>query len=251
MAVDTDRSPKPESRSRTWVAIIMLTVVTLMTFANSAPDALVFDDKVFVGPDAKHALEHPGEAFTRDVWDKPGIHGGLYRPLLMLNFEMESRWFGDWRPGYHVSNILLHLGTTLLLFGFLRFLLRRFHARPGDATLAALAAALVFAVHPIHTEVVNSVFNRSSMQVTLLSITGLWWLLALIEKRPVTAWLGLGLCYTAAILFKESALVLPGIAFAFVFLLFPGSPWQRIRRGLPVFWLLIPIIVYFWATASR
>lgn len=252
MTADTDRPARlrPDAPSQNWVAVAMLTVVTLLAFANGMPDALVFDDKAFVGPEAEQRLERLTEAFTRDVWSRPGFQGGLYRPLLLLDFEIESRLFGDWRPGYHVMNVLLHLVTTLLLFGFLRFLLNRFHARPEGATLAALAAALLFAVHPIHTEVVNSVFNRSSMFVTLLSVAGLWWLLSRLEKRAAAAWLGLGLCYSAAILFKESALVLPGIAFAFVFLLYPGSLWQRTRRGLPVFWLLLPVAVYFWARAQ-
>ena len=56
--------------------------------------------------------------------------------------------------------------------------------------------------------------------------------------------------YSAAILFKESALVLPGIAVAMIVLFTHGSLKERVLRFLPVFWLLIPIAAYFWARTA-
>jgi hypothetical protein len=235
--------------SDTWAAVIMLTIVTLLTFANAAHDSLVFDDKVFVASGQKSQLENLTDAFRQDLWNISRQGKGLYRPFLLINFELETRLFGDWLPGYHIVNILLHLAASLSLFGFLRFLLSR--ARPGArlAGLSALLAALVFAVHPVHTEVVNSVFNRSSIYVTLCAVLGLWWLLSRLDTRPASAWLGLGIFYTIGIFYKESALVIPGIAVALIVILTPGSAMERIKRFLPVFWLLVPLAVYFYLRA--
>ena len=227
----------------------MLTLVTLLAFANAWPDALVLDDKMFAGEFRPNGLESLTEAFNRDVWNHLHISSGLYRPLLLINLELESRLFGSWNQGYHLVNIAFHLLVTLFLYGFLRKLLQVAGKLSEHANLAALVTALVFAVHPIHTEVVNSVFNRSSMQVALLAIMGLWWLLHYLDSRPARAWLGLGLSYFLALGFKESAAVIPGIAAVMVFVLTDGSFWARTRRMLPVFWLLIPLGIYLFMRA--
>ena len=62
------------------------------------------------------------------------------------------------------------------------------------------------------------------------------------RARPLAAWqIGFGLIYTMAIFFKESALVMPGLAVALIVILGPGSLVERTRRFLPVLFLLLPI----------
>lgn len=243
---DPMASPQGTDRSGYTASLLILTLFTLLTFVNSWPDALVFDDKVFLGPESTHRLETLGEAFSRELWNQGG---GLYRPLLSVDFELQNRLFGSWRQGYHLVNILLHLLTTLTLFGFLRYFIRATRPDVENYQFYALLAALIFAVHPMHTEVVNSVFNKSSMYVSLAAAGGLWWLHSNLDERPFRAWFGFGLVYSIAILIKESALVLPGIAVAMIVLFTDGSLKVRIRRFLPVFLLLVPIAAYFWARA--
>ena len=247
LLIQTMATREETDRSGTWISLFILTVFTLLTFVNSWPDALVFDDKIFFGPESEHRLESLGEAFNRKLWNR---ESGLYRPLLSIDFELQNRLFGSWREGYHLVNILLHLITTLTLFGFLRYFFRVTQPRDRNVPFYALMAALVFAVHPMHTEVVNSVFNKSSMYVSLAAVAGLWWLLSNMEKRPAGAWIGFGMIYSAAILFKESALVLPGVAVVMIVLFTHGSLKERVLRFLPVFWLLIPIAAYLWARAA-
>jgi tetratricopeptide (TPR) repeat protein len=237
-------------RSHLLVSVVLLTIVTLLAFANAWHDNLVFDDRAFVGPDRLAELPQFHEAFTRDVWGNAHAGKGLYRPLLLISLEVETRLFGEWTPGYHMVNVLFHLAASLLLLGFVRFLLARGGRPDRLSELAALLAALVFAVHPVHTEVINSVFNGSSIYVSLFAIAGLWWLLHYLESKPAKAWFGLGVAYTIGILFKESALVLPGIAVALVVLLTPGSARERMQRFLPVFWLLLPLAAYFALRAA-
>ena len=136
--------------------------------------------------------------------------------------------------------------ACLLLFGFLLHLLSKMVGIGKSELLAALLSAVVFAVHPAHTEVVNSIFNRSSIYVSICAICGLWWLSSWLDRRPVTAWLGLALFFSVGIFFKESALVIPGIAVALIVILSDKSFGERVRRFLPVFALLIPIAVFFY-----
>ena len=70
----------------------------------------------------------------------------------------------------------------------IRYLLLVCGGESPRSAYAALLAALVFAVHPIHTEVVNSIFNRSEMLVSLGVAGGLWWFLPTVDKQPWKAW---------------------------------------------------------------
>jgi len=236
----------PESGSflDRFIPIVLLTAVTVIAFANAWPDALVLDDKFFVGPERTRVLDDARMIFTQDVWGNPESSGALYRPLLLLSFSLENRIFGDWLAGYHLSNIFLHLLVTLLVYGFLRHLLRMTGEQSSSADLYALLAAMIFAIHPVHTEVVNSVFNRSEMMVALAGVGGLWWLLHSIDTRPGKAWFGLAVAYLFGMFSKESAVIIPGLAVALIVLLDPGALIVRIRKCLPVFWLLLPLAVY-------
>ncbi|HEX9172380.1 MAG TPA: hypothetical protein VF861_06940, partial [Telluria sp.] len=228
----------------TRLAFVLLALAAALAFANAWPDALVYDDKFFA---AMRFQLGPGDIqryFTTDLWAASGLESGLYRPLLLVSLALESRLYGDWLPGYHLDNIALHVAATLLVYGLLRKVLRM-AAEPGaPSDFYALLAALLFAVHPIHTEVVNSIFNRSELLVALASAGGLWWLLHFLYLRPGRAWLGLALAYLFGLFARESAVVLPALAVALVLLLARGTWPSRIRQCLPALWLLLPLILY-------
>lgn len=250
MSRSVDHESGPGGNSGFLFPIIILVAVTVLAFANAVPDALVYDDKFFVGPDRASGLDDIKRIFADDVWNEADPSDGLYRPLLLLSFSLESRLFGSWLAGYHLSNILLHLMATLLSYGFFRQLLSLNGRHSSTSDLGALLAAMVFAVHPIHTEVVNSIFNRSAMMVAIAGMGGLWWLLRYIDSRPARAWFGFAVAYVLALFSKESAVVLPGLAVALIVLLSPESYPSRIRKCLPVFWLLIPLIFYMFVRAN-
>ena len=224
--------------------LALLTAVTLLAFYNAWPDMLVFDDKFFVGPARPPVLDSLYNIFTTGVWAPWGTNDGLYRPLLLLNLWLESRVFGNWLPGYHLSNIFLHLCVTFLAYGFFGHLLRLTSNKSATSDLYALLAALVFAVHPVHTEVVNSVFNRSESMVAMFGLAGIWWLLHYLETHSHKAWFGLGVGYFMALLSKESAVVIPVLAVLPIVLLTNGSLIDRARRAFPVLWLILPLGLY-------
>jgi tetratricopeptide (TPR) repeat protein len=75
------------------------------------------------------------------IWFQPGATQQYY-PVLHTLFWFEHRLWGDSAAGYHVANLVLHLGGCLLFYRLLRRL-----AVPG-----ALFAATVFALHPVCVE---------------------------------------------------------------------------------------------------
>jgi tetratricopeptide (TPR) repeat protein len=129
--------------------MILIALVAFVVFANSLGGDFVYDD-------TRQILRNPliqdsnlyGKALTSDVWAFKGdgsvAASNYFRPTfvawLILNFKV----FGTSPFGWHLTNLLLHIGVCLLAF----LLLRRWNVSQN----AAFAVALIFAVHPVHTE---------------------------------------------------------------------------------------------------
>ena len=234
----------PGLRLPLFLSLAMLAMVSLVAFANAWPDTFVLDDKPLARMSFFSELSEIPRFFSEDAWATIGSRSGLYRPMLYVSLSLDYQIYGQWKAGYHLSNILLNFLVAILVFGFLRQLLRMTRGQAASSDLYALMAAMIFAAHPVHAEVVNSVFNRSSMLVALGGVGGLWWLLHHLESRPAVAWIGLAICYLFALFSKESAVIIPGLAVMLILFL-TSSDWpSRIRKCLPVFWLLLPLGFY-------
>ena len=224
--------------------LILLAIATLAAYANAWPNVLVHDDRFFAGSARFSSWLDFSRFFTEDLWAASGVRSGLYRPMLLISLFVDSRLYGDWMAGYHLSNIFLHMLVTFAVFGFIRQLLRMSNTQSSSADLYAFLAALVFCVHPVHAEVVNSIFNRSELLVALGGTAGLWWFLNYLDSRAFMAWAGLAVAYLLTVFSKESAVVLPGLAVSLVLIFTPGDWRSRLRKCLPALWLLIPLTVY-------
>ncbi len=225
---------------------LILTVITVITFANGWTDQAVMDDLAVIPTDLFKGLRlgDIGEYFTQDLWSSIGLNTGLYRPLLMVSIALDTSVFGAWLAGYHFVNIALHLLATSLVFVLTRDLLKIGGTASDLSARLALLAAVVFCVHPIHTEVVNSIFNRSEMLATIGTVGGLCWFLRHQESQILKAWLGLGLIYFAVLLCRESAAALPGLVVVLIYLTHTGSWLQRLRDCAPAILLLLPLGVF-------
>jgi tetratricopeptide (TPR) repeat protein len=246
-AITTDPDVSSSGRLsvlRAVLPVVLLAAITCLTYANAWPNVLVVDDKLFVNYEAFSDFLAIPQYFSEDAWAAKGLSGGLYRPMLFVSITLDVNLFRDWVAGYHLVNVLLHVVLTLLVYAIVARLLKLDDKTAASSAYIAFLAALVFGVHPMHTEVVNSIFNRSILLAALGSMTGLWWLLRYLESKPLLAWAGIFLAYLFALFCRETAIVLPGIAAALVLIYSGGNFPKRVRKCLPVFVLLIPMVFY-------
>jgi protein O-mannosyl-transferase len=133
----------------------------------------------------------------------------FYRPLQLLVHRLTFYLAGLRPAAYHAVNLLFHAVNALLVTELLVAL--------GAAGGAAWATGALFAVHPM---IVSEILMVSGLS----EIMGLTWmlaaLLALRSMRRRMAWGALGF-YAAALLTKESAIILPAMA-SFMELIFPA-----------------------------
>jgi len=153
-----------------------------------------------------------GEAFTLGFWDVvnplEAKQIGFYRPLVTLLFTAGWTLSGTEPWGYHLVNLLAHAAASLLVLALARGL--------GAAPGIAFAAALLFALHPIHTESVTWVSGISDVSCAVFFFAALVAHHASGGGPARRASLGLATAALAflALLGKEMALVLLPVAFA-------------------------------------
>jgi protein O-mannosyl-transferase len=189
--------PHAPARFSGIAAVLLLTLAALLPFAPALRNGFTFDDGGLVVENPAVWASSPAMAWTAPYW--PGRIGtGLYRPWTSFSYWWNAKLAGHSAAGFHALNLLLHLATVLLL---LRLLSCMFPERKR----LALVAALLFAVHPLHSEAVVSIAGRAELWAAALGLGG--WILAFGFARDGGLWrlLAAALAFTLALLSKESA----------------------------------------------
>lgn len=156
--------PAPGSGSATplnfTVLSIFLAAIAFIVYFNSISNGFVLDDVIMV---KENIIVAKGFKGIMELLTTPHMRGYLiipndtYRPLSLVMFAMEYELFGLKPGGYHFMNIVVFAGCVVLFFSFLR------HLMGEEKLLAAFTGALLFAVHPVHTEVVANIKSRDEL----------------------------------------------------------------------------------------
>ena len=93
------------------------------------------------------------------------FHLGMYQPMAVLSFAINHKFSGDTTWPYILTNLLLHLLNTLLVYQLMKRWMKGY--------LPAGIVALVFAIHPMHVEAVAWISTRSSGLYSLFFLAGL------------------------------------------------------------------------------
>jgi len=152
-AAASTASPKtPRSR---WAATLAVVILAILPYLNTLRNGFALDDIDIVQQNQLiRDLGNVGRVFSTDYWGGAVAPGawhdpGLYRPLTVTTFALDySVWNGN-PAGYHATNVAVHAGATFVVF--------RAASALVASPMAALAAAAVFAVHPIHTDAVDGI----------------------------------------------------------------------------------------------
>lgn len=155
-------------------------VFAVACFMNSYQGDFVFDDSEAILSNNDLKSETPlSDLFVHDFWgsklDSKTSHKS-YRPLTVLTFRWNYFLSGGPYPmSFHIVNIILHgLVSVLMLAVFSLVLAGSHNDREGrplfGAPKASLACAILFAIHPIHTESVAGIVGRADLLCALLFI---------------------------------------------------------------------------------
>ncbi|XP_067670554.1 protein O-mannosyl-transferase TMTC4-like [Haliotis asinina] len=159
------------------VASVLVFCLAALCFANSYDGEFVFDDYFAITTNKDVLPSTPlSTIFAHDFWGaqlEDGSHKS-YRPLTVMTFRWNYAWAGGLHPrGFHIVNIVLHGLVSVIFLAVFSVLMSGYQvdqesARPVFASpRASLLCAVLFAVHPIHTESVAGVVGRADLLCAL------------------------------------------------------------------------------------
>lgn len=184
-----------------WWHWLIIALVAIGVYANSIPNDFAFDDLAIVKGNPAVENQQWLELWSQNYWPSKGDI--LYRPLTIWSYAMNRRFSPVAAWPFHATNVLLHAVVSVLV-GMVGWRLLRSRA-------VAVGAGILFAVHPLHTEVVANVVGRAEL------ISSIWSLAALLvflpegelwtrPERPRGWWHGwlVALCVLLGLLAKET-----------------------------------------------
>ena len=190
----------------------LLLAAVALVYGNTLVNQFVLDDNLYITHNAQVVDPSLHRLFS------PNPVADVFRPVTFATLALDWALSGPEPVEYHLVNLALHAGATLLLYILLQELLG---SAPEGKTVA-FVAALLYAVHPIHTEAVAWAVGRAELLAAGFLFAG--WILHL-RNRPLESLA----CFALAMLSKESA-----IAFLPLVLLgdYATGKWKpRLRYG--------------------
>jgi tetratricopeptide (TPR) repeat protein len=225
-----------------WVSISIIAAVSLAVYANVLGNGLVFDDDFLVlnNPWITDARFIP-KIFLSGAWEFKGDVTSFYRPLMHVTYMLTYYLFGLGPWAFHVVNVLFHAGSSVMVFLIARKLLAASGSRQGILS-PPLMAAVLFAVHPVHTEAVAWVAGLTDLSYTFFCLLSLY-LYIRSDGRYNTPYYLSALAFLTGMLFKEPAAALPLLLLAYDLLLRGEKPRMPsiLKRYAP---FALAVIVY-------
>ena len=201
---------------RNWCVYLALLVVVVVLYSQVRHYGFIgYDDPDYVteNPHVRGGLSWPAVewAFTTG-------YAANWMPLTWLSHMLDCELFGPQGGAHHVTNVLLHILGSMLLFAALK--------RMTGAHWRSALVALLFAVHPLHVESVAWVTERKDV------LSGVFWFLALwlysryVERRSAGLYAMLLAAFVFGLMAKPMVVTLP-----FVLLLLDIWPLGRLRKA--------------------
>ena len=154
-----------------------------------------------------------------------------YHPLVLLSFALEYHFFKQNYAIYHITNLILHLLNTILVFVFI-FLI-------CDDVFISFIAALLFGIHPLHVESVAWITERKDVLYSLFFLTSMITYL-LFKKGRIKKYYYLSLIFfILSLLSKAMAVTLPIILFLLDYSLHLKLSPKNLIEKIPIFILSI------------
>jgi tetratricopeptide (TPR) repeat protein len=193
-------------------AVALLLAATLLAYAPALQDQFVWDDTALVLRDPLiRSWRLIPEGFNHFLF-VDATASDFYRPMQRLVYTALYCGFAFAPAAYHAANIICHAIAAIALFLFGEELLLAFGVETRARRYVALAASLIWAVHPVHSSAVAYVSGLADPLAAMFGFAACYLLLRAWRSQASRGlvWIaGAGICFLASVLSKE-------IGFAFV-----------------------------------
>lgn len=182
------------------IALLLVVATVAVYWPVHAYDFIPFDDPDYVKANAPVLAGLTAESVR---WAFTTTLGSFWIPLVWLSFMVDTELYGTGPGGYHITNVILHVACTLIVFEALR-------RGTGRRWPSAFVAAL-FALHPLHVESVVWITERKDTLSTFFLFLGLWaW--GAYGRRPRARWyIATFVCMACGLMAKPMLVTVPAL----------------------------------------
>ncbi|MDQ2867302.1 MAG: tetratricopeptide repeat protein [Verrucomicrobiota bacterium] len=231
--------------------VVVLIVLVMSAHWPALKAGFVWDDTALVLRDPLiRSWRLIPESFEQPLF-LDATPSNFYRPLQRASYTLDYA-FAAFRPfTYHLTNILLHAAAAIALFAFALSLLALFGSEPRARFWVAAFATTAWALHPLHSAVVDYVAGRADSLAALFGFLGLYFSIRAVQRGGRAAWkcfAAATLAFLLAALSREIGLVFPLIALviialrkswlaltpALIVVVFVGVVYGALRAQMPV-----------------
>lgn len=209
----------------------MLTIAAIIAYANSFAGVMLFDDLQQITYNPLITSVVPISGHFKDS-----------RPLVSLTFALNYAISGLSTWSYHAVNLAVHIAAGLALYGVVR---RALVKTQRNADTIAFAAALIWIVHPLNTQAVTYLVQRSESMMTMFYLLTLYAVARSRESRSPFPWQSAAFVFCALGMLSKAVMVTAPLLAILYDRVFISTSWAAIRSrwrlyaGLAATWSLL------------
>lgn len=185
---------------------ILVFLFAFLLYGNSLKNNYSLDDEIVTStykqknPRIEKGIKGiPG--LFKSYYVETGKQNYDYRPVALVSFALEYQFFKNKPYIGHLINVLIYGLTCVLVFSLLAKIFSKHHL------LYPLIMALVFAAHPLHTEVVDNIKNRDELLSFLFALCSMHYALKYVDKKNIKPIVLSVFFLLLALLSKKTALI--------------------------------------------
>lgn len=183
----------------------MLIIITgFSIYANSLNGKFIMDDNVLIKENIrKERVLDISRIFKKNIELDVETEFKLYRPLQILSYIIDYSLWGLNPRGYHFTNILLHILSTITLYLLINIIYQ-------DKAISFFTS-ITFLTHPVHTEAVAYISGRSDPLSTFLFLICFMCYIKRLKLKNILLYILMIISYILALLSRENTIILPAL----------------------------------------
>ncbi|MDP2921389.1 MAG: tetratricopeptide repeat protein [Candidatus Omnitrophota bacterium] len=231
-----------EKRIPHYIIIILLFLTGLVAYKGAFIKGIfLFDDQALIvdNPFIKD-FSHIKDVFTTHLFKGSGVYSNFYRPMQAFSAMIEYHFWGLKPFGYHLVNVVIHMLTSIAVYFFGYILSKR--------QIVGITAGLLFSVHTVLSGPVHYISARADLLMALFSVIAInFYMLYRETKTRGVLFYGVSfLSFLAAILSKETAVMVPFLALFYLYCFSDRRANLENRKPNLLWPFFIVIALYGW-----
>lgn len=226
-----------------FIIVALIFMLGFIVYFNSFKNDFVWDDIHLIKQNI-YIKDWSGikDIFTSHIGAGSNTKYYSYRPLQMFTYMMDYFLWGLDAKGYHITNTLIHITVSILLFFIIFFII--------DSTQISFIVSLIYLAHPVHTEAVTYISGRADPLVSAFLLLMIifqhnYWINT--EKyKKIVCYSLLIISFLLSLLSKELAITSPFLLMFYEYCLRDKEKYTEVLNKKIIFYLPLFISIGIW-----